>query len=158
MVPNSLERWSEIAGAGLGSLGEGQAVVRPLAPRARTKSPARGEPRPLWVSEFKGAWCSAHFPFQCFLSLPELVHEVAGGRARQVLSKDGLATRVCRVLTLHPALSPSAPWEAAEWLVVVGTKLDQPLDRQPLCFSGRLSTRLLNAARALVPGVWKPGH
>lgn len=115
MSPNSLERWSEIAGAGLGSLGEGQIVVRPLALRARTKSPARGEPSRLWVSEFKGTRCLAHFPFQGFLSLPELVHEVVGGRARQVLSKDGLATRVYRVLTLHPALSPSAPWEAAEW-------------------------------------------
>lgn len=83
--------------------------MRPLAPRVRTKSPAGGEPNPLWVSEFKGAWCFAYFPLSGFLSLPELVPEVAGGRARQVLSKDGLATRVYRVLTLHPALSPSAP-------------------------------------------------
>lgn len=92
--------------------------MRPLAPRARTLSPARGKPSPLWVSEFKGARCSVHFPFHGFMSLPELVPEVAGGRARQVLSKDGLATRVCRVLTLHPALSPSAPWEAALGVVV----------------------------------------
>lgn len=140
-----------------GAWGRGRTVVRPLAPRVRTKSPARGEPNPLWVSEFKGSRCSAHFPLSGFLSLPELVPEVAGGRARQVLSKD-LATRVYRVLTLHPALSPSAPWRPQSGDDPTGTDLDQPLDRQPLCFSVRLSTRLLNAARALVPRVWKSGH
>lgn len=43
------------------------------------------------------------------MSPPELVPEVAGGRARQVLSKGGLATCASRVLTLHPALPRERP-------------------------------------------------
>lgn len=131
--------------------------MRPLAPRVRTKSPAGGEPNPLWVSEFKGAWCFAHFPLSGFLSLPELVPEVAGGRARQVLKKTAwplvyIECLLCTQLYLRVRLVRQQSGDDP-----TGTDL-QPLDRQLLCFSVRLSTRLLNGARALVPRVWKSGH
>lgn len=67
-------------------------------------------PDPLWVSEFKRARCSVHFPLPGFWSLPELVPEVAGGQARQVLSKDGLATPVYKSAYSAPSLiSECAP-------------------------------------------------
>lgn len=103
--------------------------MRTLAPRAGTTSPTRGEPSSLWVSEFKSARCSAHFPLPGFLSLPELVPEVAGDRARQVLSKDGLATRVLERLLCTQLYLRVRPGRQQNGGVPTGADLEQPLDR-----------------------------